>query len=655
MHALFLITLAVSLWVIITSLITLTLKKINLSFILRIGNVVVALLIFITGFLGFSLDKTGLFGLPFSSYPILLSLNPLSNFFVFLLGLSYVGVSFFSVDYFKHFTLAQQKKIQFCQSLFVFAMLLVFTANEPITFLFSWELMALTSYFLVLSLEPTKQTRKAGFLYLSISHVGFFAIALSFFLYFSNFILHNSQPVANLIFIFAFIGFGAKAGLFPLHVWLPEAHPAAPSPISALMSGVMLKTAVYGLLKFTFVFLLSIQKIWWGYSLIAVGLTTMLIGVLHALLQTDMKRLLAYSSMENLGFIFTALGLAIIFYQYHQMILCSLALLVVLLHSLNHSLFKSLLFLGTGSILHATGERNLGKLGGLIHKMPWVSACTLIATLSMAGIPLFNGFISEWLYLSIFFHQHSAMQFLLAILSPLIIALSVLVFGLAGFVVVKFYGVAFLGQPREPKLAHAYPATWFERIGLLWLSLGCVLLGILPNKMIKFIQAMIHQLIPALPVPIETHQLTLHFVNPEHASLGFNPLYLSLAFAVSLIFIYSLFKKLSPKKIRRAPAWNGGFNSINCRMQDTSEGFSQPIKQIFSHLMNVKLKLPKPEDEHPQYASQVTEKVWQWFYFPLIKITTQLAGFTKWMRQGKISTYLLYIGITLFILLVWVA
>ena len=210
MHALFLITLAVSLWVIITSLITLTLKKINLSFILRIGNVVVALLIFITGFLGFSLDKTGLFGLPFSSYPILLSLNPLSNFFVFLLGLSYVGVSFFSVDYFKHFTLAQQKKIQFCQSLFVFAMLLVFTANEPITFLFSWELMALTSYFLVLSLEPTKQTRKAGFLYLSISHVGFFAIALSFFLYFSNFILHNSQPVANLIFIPKYSYLGAS-------------------------------------------------------------------------------------------------------------------------------------------------------------------------------------------------------------------------------------------------------------------------------------------------------------------------------------------------------------------------------------------------------------------------------------------------------------
>ncbi len=597
-----------------------------------------------------------------------LSINPLSSFFVLLMGFSYIGIALFSFNYFKHFSKTQQQKIHLLETLFAFSMLLVFTAYDPLTFLFSWEIMTVASYFLVICLDPNKNTRKAGFLYLVIAHIGFFAISMSFFLLFINTsmalwnfaqiiqALHQTQSMANLIFVLAFIGFGAKAGLFPLHIWLPEAHPAAPSPISALMSGIMLKTAIYALIRFTFSFLLPYQQPWWGYSLVGIGLITMLIGVIHAAMQTDMKRLLAYSSMENSGFICSALGLAIIFYQYHEFILSYLALVVVLLHSLNHSFFKSLLFLGTGSILHATGERNLGKLGGLIHKMPWVSICTLVGALSMAGLPFFNGFISEWLYLGIFFHHYTTTQFLLAVLSPLIIALSVLVFGLAGFVIVKFYGVAFLGQPRESTLIQAYPSTQLERAGLLWLSLLCLLLGLWPNKIISLIQSTLEQWLPQLQSAVETKGTVLRFiVSTPTTTHGFNPLLLGASLLVFFLIIFAIIQRLSSRWIlRRVPSWGCGFPKKTARMQDTSEGFGQPFKQIFSHLITVRLQLPKANDEQPHYHSQLTEKIWAWFYVPIALGITRLATLTKWMQQGRISIYLLYIGITLIMLLTWV-
>lgn len=631
----------------------------------RLLSTAIALLTCITGLLGLLTQKMVVINISdlFIIFQPSVSLSSTSSFFVFLTGLCYLGISIFSVNYFKHFSPSQQAKIHFLESIFVFSIILVFIGNDTFTFLFAWESMALASYFLVICIEPSKQSRKAGLLYLGIAHIGFFAIATSFYLlsvnsniplvHFNELALYLklSPAIANTIFILSVFGFGAKAGIFPLHVWLPEAHPAAPSPISALMSGVMLTTAIYGLIRFTFDFLLSYQQIWWGYMLIGFGLITMFIGVIHAAMQTDMKRLLAYSSMENMGFIVMVLGLAIAFYQYHLYPLSSLALLVVLLHSLNHGLFKSVLFLGTGSILHATGEHNLGKLGGLIHKMPWVSACTLIGTLAMAGLPLFSGFISEWLYLSIFFHHHN-FPFLIEVLSPLIIALSVLVFGLAGYVVIKFYGIAFLGQPRESKLTHAYPSTYLERIGLAWLAIWCVLLGLWPNLMIHSIQGWIYSFLPKLNPTVKTSPLFLHFSSANtHA---FSPLLLGVSLSLLTVTIVILLKRLSPYTIRRGLSWDCGYDELTARMQDTAEGFGQPFKQIFSKLIAVKLKLPKHNDLNPHYHSQLTEKIWKGFYFPLVKITTRISILTKWVQQGRMTAYLLYIGITLLILLVWV-
>lgn len=633
----------------------------------RAVSVAFAILIMIAGVLGLLAHHSLQFSVPFILFYIhpSITIDALASFFILLTGISYFGISLFSIDYFKHFTLSQQIVIQIWQTLFVVAMLLVFIANDPFTFLFAWELMAFSSYFLVISIEPGKDTRKAGFLYLGMAHIGFFAIAASFFLLFSHLPislwhfniltthLQLTQSLANIIFLLALVGFGAKAGLFPLHIWLPEAHPAAPSPISALMSGVMLKTAIYALLRFTFCFLLAFQQTWWGYCVVGMGLMTMFMGAIHAAMQTDMKRLLAYSSMENIGFIFTALGLAIIFYQYHQFILASMALLVVIVHCLNHSLFKSLLFLGTGSILHATGQRNLGKLGGLIHKMPWVSICTLIGTFAMAGVPFFNGFISEWLYLTIFFHQFAHLQFVLSIVSPLIIAISVLVFGLAGFVIIKFYGIAFLGQAREPMLVHAKPSTLYERIGLTWLAFLCVLLGLCPMSIIHYVQPIIQALSKRLTTVMQPTLLSLQFM-PTNVVSGFDPICIFFMLLLIIVILFFMVKKFSPYLICRVPTWNCGYSDMDPRMQDTAEGFGQPFKQLFSPLISVKVKQPVADDPRPHYHASLSEKVWSWLYYPLLNCVVWFASFTKWIQQGRIATYLLYIGITLLILLTWV-
>src|SRR2546428_3344128 len=293
--------------------------------------------------------------------------------------------------------------------------------------------------------------------------------------------LHAAWP--SIAFLLALAGFGAKAGLLPLHVWLPEAHPAAPSPVSALMSGVMLKTAIYGLLRVTFD-LLQGQLWWWGVLALVLGLATALFGVLFATVQTDMKRLLAYSSIENIGVIVAGIGLTILFKSYDKALIAAIALTAALYHCLNHAFFKSLLFLATGSVLHATKERSLGKLGGLIHRMPWVAWLTLVGALAMAGLPPLNGFVSEWLLLQAFLFAHEVPKSFVSMLLPLGAALVALSAALAAYVMVKFFGVIFLGQPREPALARAHDAGVLERIGLVALALGCFALGLLPTYVI---------------------------------------------------------------------------------------------------------------------------------------------------------------------------
>ena len=347
-------------------------------------------------------------GLP--DLPFHLRRDALASVFLAMLGAASVGISLFAAGYFRRGEGTPPGLLCFQYHVFLASMGFVFLADDAYAFMVAWESMALSSYFLVTSQHRIPEIRRAGFLYFLIAHVGAISILLCFgvlqggswqFTFDAMRAAQLSPGAATAAFVLALIGFGAKAGLVPLHVWLPEAHPAAPSPVSALMSGVMLKTAVYGTLRV--VFDLLGQPHWsWGLLPLAVGLGSAFYGVVFAAVQTDMKRLLAYSSIENLGIAFAGVGLAIVFDGVGMRTLAVLATIATLYHCVNHAFMKSLLFLGTGAVLHSTGERNLGRLGGLLRRMPWTGWIVLVGVLAIAGLPPLNGFVSEWLLLQAF-------------------------------------------------------------------------------------------------------------------------------------------------------------------------------------------------------------------------------------------------------------
>src|ERR1700686_4717791 len=450
-------------------------------------------------------------GLP--NLPAHLRLDGLSGVFLVLLGAASAGISIFAAGYFRKGEGTAPGLLCLQYHLFLSSMGFVLLADDAYAFMLSWETMALSSYFLVTTQHRIPEIRQAGFLYLLIAHLGAIAILLSFgilqggswhFTFDAMRAAHLAPHWATIAFCLALIGFGAKAGLVPLHVWLPEAHPAAPSPVSALMSGVMLKTALYGMIRVSFD-LLGQPMWWWGLLPLSLGLFSALYGVVFAAAQTDMKRLLAYSSVENVGILFTGLGLAIVFAGVDMRAAAALTLIAVIYHAMNHAFMKSLLFLGTGAVLHATGHRNLGRLGGLIHRMPWVAWLTLIGVLAIAGLPPLNGFVSEWLLLQSFLFSYKVPHPFINMLLPLGGALVALAAALAGYVMIKFFGVIFLGQPREPTLQRAHDAGFAERLGLAWLALGCVLLGFFPTTVISLFSVVTRQLqlggLPASDAP----------------------------------------------------------------------------------------------------------------------------------------------------------
>ena len=594
-------------------------------------------------------------GLP--QLPMHLRRDALASLFLFLLGGASAGISVFAAGYFRrgHGTSAGLLCLQY--HLFLASMGFLLLADDAYAFMVAWETMALSSYFLVTSQHSLAEIRRAGFLYLLMAHVGALAILLAFgvmqggswqFTFEAMRGAHLTPFWAAVAFLLALFGFGAKAGLVPLHVWLPEAHPAAPSPVSALMSGVMLKTAVYGVLRVTFD-LLGQPAWWWGVVALGVGLFSALYGVVFAAAQTDMKRLLAWSSIENVGIIFTALGLAIVFHGVGMAGLAALALIAVLYHALNHSFMKSLLFCGTGAVLHSTGERNLGRLGGLIHRMPWVAWLSLVGALALAGLPPLNGFVSEWLLLQAFLFAHQVPQTFVNMLLPLGAALVALAAALAAYVLVTFYGVIFLGQPREPTLIHAHDAGLLERAGLLWLALGCVALGLLPTQVVGALRTVTRQLAHVdLPDPTAPWWL----LEPLPGRLAS---YSGLAFflAVTAVVLLTMLgvRLFYHQRVRRAAPWDCGFARLDARMQDTAEGFGQPIRHIFEPFFAMQRQLPSAFDRAPSYRVFIADRIWQRLYVPLGSLVQRVADACAVLQQGRIATYLLYSFVTLVVLL----
>jgi formate hydrogenlyase subunit 3/multisubunit Na+/H+ antiporter MnhD subunit len=595
-----------------------------------------------------------------SELPFHVRLDPLSRFFLLLLGLTSAGISIFSSGYFRSGQGAAPGLLCLQYHVFLGAMVMVIMADDAYLFMVAWETMALSSYFLVTTQHRLPEIRHAGFIYLLIAHLGAIGILLCFGTLqggswqFTFDAMRHAQLVpfwSSAAFLLALFGFGAKAGLIPLHVWLPEAHPAAPSPVSALLSGVMLKTAIYGVLRVTFD-LLHVQLWWWGLVALGFGLATALYGVIFAAVQTDMKRLLAYSSIENIGILFMGIGLAILFHAFNMPSLAALALAATLYHALNHAFFKSLLFLCTGSVLHATHERSLGRLGGLIHRMPWVAWLALIGTLAMAGLPPLNGFVSEWLMLQAFLFTPDLPQGFINMLLPLGAAALALVAALAAYVMVKFYGIIFLGQPREASLSKAHDCGRRERIGLLWLAAGCVVLGIFPVHVLTLIDAVNQHLLGATLGEQLQQWWLLAPISPERAS--YSPVIFLLSILALVACTILAVRLFYHGRVRRTDPWACGFPLLTPRMQDTAEGFGQPIRQIFEPFFLMHRELPSPFDATPHYRVEIGDHLWYWLYTPVQGIVQQTARIVGLVQQGRIAVYLLYSFVTLVGLLVFV-
>jgi formate hydrogenlyase subunit 3/multisubunit Na+/H+ antiporter MnhD subunit len=597
-------------------------------------------------------------GLP--DLPWHLRRDALASVFLFLLGAASVGSSLFAGGYFRRQQGAPPGLIGLQYHLFLASMGFVLLADDAYGFMVAWETMALSSYFLVTTDHTVAQIREAGFLYLLIAHLGALAILLSFgvmqggswqFTFDAMRAARLSPGWSTTAFLLAMFGFGAKAGLVPLHVWLPEAHPAAPSPVSALMSGVMLKTALYGMLRVAFDLIGSAQW-WWGLVPLALGLFSAVYGVVFAAVQTDMKRLLAYSSIENTGILFCGLGLALVFQGVGMTAVATLALLAVLYHALNHAFMKSVLFLGTGAVLHATGKHHMGELGGLIHRMPWVAWTALIGALALAGLPPLNGFVSEWLLLQAFLFTPQVPRTFVNMLLPMGAALLVLSAALAAYVMVKFFGVVFLGTPRAPGLRAAHDARPMQRLGLSWLAGGCVLLGLLPAQILPWLRAVttsLHLSDAAAPASPWWSLMPLAGRQASYSPL----LFLTAVAAVVGLTIIAV-RGFYHQRTRRVPAWDCGSGTLSARMQDTAEGFGQPIRHIFQPFFAMRRELPTAFDQAPRYRVWVGDRWWLGLYLPLAALVRRLADALAVLQQGRISIYLLYSFLTLLLMLAFV-
>ena len=600
-------------------------------------------------------------GLP--DLPFHLRLDALAAFFLLVLGAVAAGVSVYSIGYFASESAPRLRLISLQYHVFLASMAFVVLADDAYLFMVAWETMALASYFLVTTDHRLPAIRSAGFLYLLIAHLGAIAILLCFG------VMHGgggdysfdalraadlSPAWASVAFLLAFFGFGAKAGLLPLHAWLPEAHPAAPSPVSALMSGVMIKTAIYGMVRVIYDLIGGVR--WeWGLLILVVGAATTLFGVLYALMQHDLKRLLAYHSVENIGIILLGLGMSMVFFGFGHPAAGVLGLIAALYHTLNHAVFKGLLFLGAGSILHATGLRDLNAMGGLIRGMPATAFYFLVGALAISALPPLNGFVSEWLTFQAALQapllQHGVVRSLL----PLFAATLALAGALTAMCFVKVFGVAFLGRARHrAELSPARDASLAERLGLAWLTAGCFVLGLFPVTMLVALNQVAASLTGASLAREALESNWLWLVPTSSAQASYSPIIFLLVVLVVVLLTMRLVRFFYHGRVRFADPWDCGYPEQTTRMQDTADAFGQPIRHVFGPLYRMQRQFPGPEDAQPRYSLKVEDRHWFWLYLPVARLVEFLSAKIGLLQRGRVSVYLLYSFVTLIALLVFV-
>jgi formate hydrogenlyase subunit 3/multisubunit Na+/H+ antiporter MnhD subunit len=571
------------------------------------------------------LNLTLPFGLPWLGAHF--RIDALSAFFLAVIDLGALSASLFALGYGEHET-APQRVLPFYAA-FLAGMTLVVLADDAFTFLLCWEFMSLTSWALVMSHDRVPENVRAGYVYLIMASFGTLALLLAFGLLAGPTGLyafdamragHPSATIGAFVLLLALVGAGSKAGIVPLHVWLPLAHPAAPSHVSALMSGVMTKIAVYAFIRIAFE-LAGAPDWWWSIVVLAVGGITAVMGVLYALMQHDLKRLLAYHTVENIGIIFIGLGLALAFQTYGMPSAAALALTAALFHVFNHSVFKSLLFFGAGAVLTATGERDMEHLGGLIHRMPQTAFVFLIGCAAISALPPLNGFASEWLTFQAILLSPELPSWGLKILVPAVGALLALSAALAAACFVKAYGVTFLGRPRRPVAAAAKETDRFSLAAMGLLAALCLVAGILPGLFIDALAPVNTALIGAhMPPQIGAAWLAIVPITASRSS--YDGLLVFLFIVMSGALAAFAIHRLASDRLRRAPAWDCGYPDISPATQYTAMSFAQPIRRVFGTTVfhaRETAEMPPPGDTRPaRLVVEMRDPVWDAIYAPLV-------------------------------------
>ncbi|RLL51155.1 hydrogenase 4 subunit B [Mariprofundus sp. EBB-1] len=626
---------------------------------------VTGLLAMIAGIYGLVLGGDALIlplGLPW--LPMHVRLDALASFFCLVIGSLLFPVAIYSQGYLRDEP--RLTPLAIFMPLFVLGMLGVVLSDDAFTFMLFWELMSVSSYFLVTFKHENLENRKAGYIYLVMAHLAGLLILGSFAVLYAaagsfEFSAMRDATIspfwASAAFLLAGFGFGTKAGVVPLHGWLPEAHPVAPSNVSALMSGIMLKVAIFGFIRVCWDLMGPGDfQWWWGALVLAAGSSSAITGVLMALQQHDLKRLLAYHSIENIGIILIGLGLSMLLAHFGHPMLAALGLVAALYHTINHALFKGLLFMGAGAVLHSTGTRDMESMGGLIHRMPWTAALFLVACLSISALPPFNGFVSEWLTFQTALMAPQLGGALLTAIVPFSAAMLALAGALAATCFVKVFGVVFLGHARTEVAASAHEVDNWMKVGMAIPAVFCLLLGLLPVLFIPLMDSVPELLLHAsLAGSIHAHGwLWLTPIDIAHSSYS-APIVL-----IGMLVLGGLaFWLLHPKgrTIRRSVMWSCGNPHVNARMQYNATSFSQPLRRIFAGIyrpeedLNIERSRHKLLADNVRYAVHIGDMAVQYLYQPIGKLTLYAAKLLQHEHQRGIHAYLAYTFITILFLL----
>jgi len=614
----------------------------------------------------FSLDAPGFFG-PVGGMAF--TLDPLGAVFLALTSLVAGPSALYGAGYSRTWDgRSELRQVGFMLNVFLLTMSLVPLADGTLTFLLLWEAMSLSSYFLVMTESDQPEVVSAGQWYLAMTQIGLACLLGSFLL------LQSGGPggfgalraaaltlppgTRDAVFALALIGFGSKAGLIPLHVWLPRAHPAAPSHVSALMSGAMIKMGIYGLLRVS-LDLLGGGPAWWGGLVLALGAVSALLGVLYALMEHDLKSLLAYHSVENIGLITMGVGAGLLFGSLQMPAAATLALVAALYHTVNHAVFKGLLFLGAGAVLHATGMRDMNRLGGLIRGMPWTAALFLVGSAAISGLPPLNGFVSEWLLFQSLLPGIGAPSPLVAVLMVLSLGMLALTAGLCAACFVKAFGITFLAIPRSPEAAAAHEASWSMRAGMVVLAVACLVLSIGAFEIVPRLSSFVAPLVGvAGPAPSFSVGLALQTpggfaqMSPALVAAGLALVVLTACLAVKAF--------ASRRPVRVGETWGCGRVVQTPRMEYTATAFAEPLRRIFAAVYR-----PSEDvsiDFHPDsryfvqsisYHSAIVPWFERYLYAPMISRVRSWSERVLALQSGSAHAYLTYLVLALVLLLGW--